>query len=119
MDDTVDITDLVDTMRESFVKWGEEYAVNAAILSPGFGWLALPVVNLFFRGIVKWVLNIVAKSLIMEAFFLNTSVRKASQASDYVNAVNKRKLIKYGDASYEKAEQDEIKAFNNFVRVTS
>lgn len=119
MADTIDITDLVETMRESFVKWGEEYAANAAIAAPGFGWLALPVVNLLFRGLLRWVLNIITESIIMETFFLNTAVRKAEQATDYVNAVTKRKLIKYGDSEYEQAERNEISAFNNFVRLTT
>lgn len=120
-DGTLDITDLVETMRSSFVAWAVTYALTAVVAVPGFQWVGLPVVNLFFKAIVRWIANILTKSAVMEAFFLNTAIRKGAQAKDYIEAVKAKNNLPTtaSDDEYEKAERAEILAFNNFVRVTN
>lgn len=120
-DAVVDVTDLIDALRISFVRWGEDYAYSTAIAVPGLIWLGLPVVSTVVRFIIRSVLSAVAKSAIMEAFFLNTAVKKAAQASDYIGAVKAKNELPptTSDEDYEHAERAEMVAFRLFVMVGS
>lgn len=113
----IDVTNLAESLRSSFVSWASAYIFAQAIATPGLSWLALPIVNTIVKATIDSVLNILTRSAVMEAFFLNTSIRKASQAQDYVDAVTLKNNLppNVSDADYEKAEQDEISAFNSFV----
>lgn len=70
---------------------------------------------------IRWVAETISASAMMQGFFINTAIRKSSQASDYVLAVHARVNLPptATDAEYERAERAEILAFNNFVRVTN
>lgn len=113
----IDITNIAESLRTSFVSWASAYLFAQILTIPGLSWLRLPLVSTFFKFILNGVLNILTKSAVMEAFFLNTSVRKASQATDYVNAVTLKNNLpqNVSDEDYEKAEQNEMAAFNSFV----
>lgn len=111
----IDITDLVETMRSTFVTWSVNSIYASAIAYPGLQWLALPIVNYLFRGLLKIVVDLVSKQAALQLFFMNTAMRKASQATDYVKAVRARQAAKPED--YERAELYEIAAFNAFVRL--
>lgn len=115
--DVIDITNLAESLRTSFVSWASAYLFTQTIVTPGLTWLGLPIVNTVFKFILNGILNILTKSAVMEAFFLNTSIRKASQAQDYVDAVTAKNNLpqNVSDEDYEKAEQNEIAAFNSFV----
>lgn len=116
----IDVTDLVEKARLTFVKWGVEYLFGLAMAQPGMGWINWPII----RGIVEFALNglldLLSKSTIMGAFFLNTAIRKASQANDYLDAVKAVDSLPKDatDEEYEKAERAEIDAFAKFVVVT-
>lgn len=119
--DSIDITNLVGSLQETFVTWAVDYVFAEMIVVPGLQWLALPIISTVVRVIIKWIANTMSSSLILQAFFLNTSIRKASQAADYIDAVNLKQNLSPGvsDEEYEKAERAEIAAFNNFVRLSN
>jgi hypothetical protein len=113
----VDITNVAESMRGTFVTWAINYLYAQAVVTPGFTWLSLPIISSVFRSGLTYLLNILTVSAVMDAFFINTSIRKASQAQDYVDALTLKNGLPttVSDAEYEKAEQAEIAAFNSFV----
>lgn len=113
----IDITDLVEKMRSTFVSVETETAFQALASIQGLQWLRLPIISNLLRKFIEIVLDGLSKRPTMAAFFGNTAIRKASQASDYIEAVNKKETA--SDEEYEQAELDEIKAFNDFVRITN
>lgn len=113
----IDITNLAESMRETFVTWATGFVIAQAVATPGFQWLAFPVIDIFFKAVVTWILNVLTLSAVMGSFFLNTSLRKSSQAQDYLAALTAKNNLPptASDDEYEKAEQAEIAAFNSFV----
>ncbi len=118
---TVDITNVVESMRSSFVTWAVAYVYGAEIAIPGMEWVALPVISDIDKEMIKVILDLLTKSVIMEAFFINTAVRKASQAADYIDTINAKKNLPTTatQEEYENAEKAEMAAFRNFVMVTN
>lgn len=119
---TVDITNLVDSLKSSFITWGDKMAYAELLTVPYAGaFFALPIFSSLAKYGINWVVSFLANSAILAAFFLNTAIRKASQAQDYVDAVTeKNKLPSTAtDSEYEHAEQIEMAAFRNFVLVTN
>ena len=116
---TIDITDLVSTVQSTFITWATSTVVATA--TGYFPPLGLPVISTIFNYLVNKAVTVIANAVEMEAFFMNTAIRKASQAQDYINAVNAKASLQptATDAEYEKAEQDEMAAFRNFVMVTN
>lgn len=118
---TVDVTNLVENLRSSFVKWGVAYVFGLELGVPALEWVGLPIIKDIDQAAIKMVLDFITKSAVMEAFFMNTAIRKAAQADDYVAAVNA--LLKLppttSEADYAQAEQNEILAFRNFVMVSN
>lgn len=120
MIDSIDITDLVEKMRTTFVSIETEAAFVALSSVAGFQWLKLPVISSIAKKMIEVVISGLSKRSVMMAFFTNTAIRKSSQAQDYVDAVNaKENLGDVTDEIYEQYEIREISAFNNFVRVTA
>lgn len=120
-DGTIDITDTVEKMKETWVL-AEKEALMAAILAiPGLGWIAFPIAKVLLGAAVHWTLTFLSNSGLMIAFFTNTVLRKASQAKDFTDAYsNKMNLPPTAtDEEYEKAERIQIDKFNNFVRLTN
>ncbi len=113
----IDITNIVENMRETFVSWASAYVFAQAVATPGLTWLNLPIIRTIFKAIINAILNMLTLSAVMGTFFLNTALRKASQAQDYVDALAVKRNLPptASEAEYEKAEQDEISAFNSFV----
>lgn len=120
-DDTIDITDLVSKTRSTFVEWAVMYAYGQLILVPGLTWMALPVVKSIVQWFIQIVVNDISNAAVMEGFFLNTAIRKATQADDFVQAVNaKNNLPKdASDDEYNQAERVQMDSFRNFVAVTN
>lgn len=121
MSTDIDITDLVEKARSTFVTWGVNAIFAEIIIQPYCSWLALPVFSFITKQILTFVLNFLSNTVVMQAFFTNTAIRKASQAQDYVDAVNAKDSLPpdVSDADYEKAELAEISSFNAFVAVTN
>lgn len=120
-DGTIDITNIVEALRSSFVTWATAYIFGLEIATPGLEWMALPVISTLDQAVVKEILTLLTKAAVMEAFFMNTAIRKASQAQDYIDAVN-AKINLPSTATFEEftnAEKAEMDAFRNFVRVTN
>lgn len=120
-DGTIDITELAASMQSTFVAWAVEFAFNTAYTTPGLQWMGLPLVNQIIKSIIRWVAETISKSAMMQAFYINTAIRKSSQASDYVLAVHRKISLPptASDEEYERAERAEIVAFNNFVRISN
>jgi hypothetical protein len=120
---TVDITELVAAVKASWIQWSTLLACTAVKAIPyGVGaFFALPVISGLLNFFVEKLMTIVANGVEQEAFFLNTSLRKAGQASDFINAVAFRNSLPKTATSeeYENAEKRQMAAFRNFVRVTN
>lgn len=113
----IDITNLVGSMKSTFVTWASGFVFAEIVAVPGLQWLSLPLINVICKALISTIINILALSTVMEAFFLNTSIRKSSQAQDYVDALTAKQNLPptTSNGDYEKAEQAEIDAFNSFV----
>lgn len=113
----IDITNMVSNMQSTFISMAEAYVLAAILAVPGLGWLMAPILKYLLGGALTWIITKIATWSVMQAFFLNTAIRKASQAQDYTDAVAaKNSLPKdVSDADYEKAEQTEMAAFRDFV----
>lgn len=116
---TIDITNLVDVMKSTWIQWATSYVVALAVAA--FAPLGWPILGPIFSFIVGKIVAIIANAIEMESFFINTAVRKASQAVDYINAVNAKNDLPSTatDAEYQAAEQAEMSAFRNFVLITN
>lgn len=117
--DTIDITNLVTSLKTTFINWAVAYIYGLEVAAEP--WVGLPIISSIDRMIVKALITYLVNSAIMEAFFLNTAVRKASQAQDYVDAIAAKAALPptTSQANYQLAEQAEMTAFRNFVMVTN
>lgn len=118
---TIDITDLVEKTRSAFVDWAVTTIYAEEIATPGLEWVGLPVVKDIDQAILRAVLDALSKQAIMQAFFMNTTIRKASQAKDFLDALNAKNALP-ADATkeqYEQAERNQMDAFRRFVVVTN
>lgn len=118
---TIDITNLVGSLQDSFIKWATDFVYVEMLTVPALSWLGWSVIGIFSKFIIELVIRVLAGALVMRGFFLNTAIRKASQAQDYVDAV---KLINglpptATDKEYENAEKAEMAAFRNFVLISN
>lgn len=84
-------------------------------------WMALPVISSIDREILRIIFDELSKSVIMEAFFLNTAVKKASQAKDFTDAVAFKNALpsSASEVDFENAEKAQMVAFRRFVSLTS
>ncbi len=118
---TIDITELVEAMQSTWVRVAGAYAFNTLASMAGFGFVKLPLVRWVITAVVELVLECVAKSALMSAFFLATAQRKAAEAHDYVQAARALDALppEVSDVDYKKAELAEMEAFSQFVRITT
>ncbi len=118
---TVDITNLVEQLRTSFVSWGTKFIITTAGVVPWLSWLNLPVIKEMFEFLLTKILDALSKGLEMQGFFLNTAIRKAGQAKDFVDAVNAKTALPTSATKeeYENAEKLQMAAFGNLVRITN
>lgn len=117
--DAIDITDLVEKTRSTFVDWATLYLFGLEVAVPGLEWVGLPIIQDIDKEIIREILNALSKAAVMQAFFMNTALRKASEAQDFVEAVD---LIfslpeDVSDDVYAKAEAAQMAAFRDFVSV--
>jgi hypothetical protein len=119
--DSIDVTDLVEKARSTFVDWGVAYLFAEEVAVPGLEWVALPIIAELDKAAIRLILDGLSRSAVMQAFFLNTALRKATQANDYLDAVRAKEALAddVADADYERAERAEIKAFAEFVAITA
>lgn len=84
-------------------------------------WVALPVISDVDKEVLKLILDALSKSAVMGGFFVNTAIRKASQAADFVDAINAKDALPAGASADQvaAAEQNQMVAFRNFVMVTN
>lgn len=117
----IDLTDLVEKTRSAFVDWAVGFIFAEEIAIPGMEWVALPVISDIDRAIIKAVVDALSKAVVMQAFFLNTAIRKADQAQDFADAANALENLPKdaSDATYKAAEAQRALAFRNFVMVTN
>lgn len=120
-DGTIDITDLVAKITDTAIKVETKAALIGIAAIPYAGkFLLLPVIRIFTEAFVEKIITNLQNGITQQAFFLNTAIRKASQAHDYVDAKNALENMKDAtDEQYQAAEEREMALFNNFVRVTN
>jgi hypothetical protein len=118
---TIDITNVVESLRTAWVSWAVAYVFGLEVAIPGMAWVALPVISNIDRELLKLAFDFVSKSAEMQVFFLNTAVRKASQAKDFTDTVAKKNALPPSatDQEYADAEKAEILAFRNFVSLSN
>lgn len=118
---TIDITNLVDSLQKSFVDWAVAYVYGLEIAIPGLEWTALPVISALDRALIRAIIDLLATSTVMQAFFVNTAIRKASQAADYVDAVTLKNSLPptASEIEVQNAEKKAMAAFRNFVMVSN
>lgn len=114
---TVDLTKTVEGVRASFVVFATEFILNSAASTPYLSWLKLPVISQAFNAILKWGLETLSTWVVMQAFFLNTVLRKQSQASDFIAAIDALNALPSTATKeeYTLAEKNRMDAFRNFV----
>ncbi len=117
---TVDITNLVTGLQTSWVAWATLYLTGLAGSTIYTAWLNWPVISIIFTFLVKLGVTALANALEMQGFFLNTAIRKASQAQDFISALNAKDLLPSTatDEEYENAEKAQMVAFRKLVIVT-
>lgn len=83
--------------------------------------MALPILADVDKEIIRLVLDSISKSEVMQAFFLNTALRKAAQAQDFIDSVNAKNNLPQNasDDDYEKAERAQMAAFVGFASITN
>lgn len=118
---TVDITNVVEAVRSSFVTFAVSFVLAAAATTPWLAWTRLPVISQAFSASLKWVMGTLSESAVMEAFFLNTTIRKQGQAHEFIDAVDAlASLPKTASREeYANAEAHRMAAFRNFVMLTN
>ena len=112
---TIDITNTVESIKTTFVTAATAYIYGLEVAAvPEVG---LPIISQLDQAAVKGILNALTGWALLEAFFLNTAIRKASQAQDYVEAITAKNALPptASQEVYAKAEAAEIAAFRNFV----
>lgn len=117
----IDLTDLVEKTRSAFVDWAVAFIFAEEIAIPGMEWVALPVISDIDKAIIRAVVDALSKAVVMQAFFLNTAIRKAAQAQDFVDAANALENLAKDVSSdaYKAAENARALAFRSFVMVTN
>lgn len=117
MNKVIDITDLVEKLRSAFVETASSAVFAAALALPGMGWLATPFVSFFAKKIIGGVVWLVSELPMMGGFFLNTAIRKSSQAGDFVDATHELDNLPdtCTDEEYANAENKKSTAFYNLV----
>lgn len=118
---TIDITDTVENMRQTWVTWAVAFIFAEEVAIPGMEWVALPIISAIDKEIIKLILDAVSKQAVMLAFFANTAIRKASQAADYTDAIKAKKALPLGatEEEFKHAEKTELLAFRNFVMLSN
>lgn len=118
---TVDITNVVESLRTAFVDWATTYVFELVVAVPALTWVALPVISSVAKAIIGGVINFLTQSEVMAAFFINSALKNAGQAQDFVDAVNKKQALPptATDQEYKDAEQAQMLAFHNFVMLSN
>lgn len=118
---TIDITNVVENLRQVWVSWAVAYVFGLEAAIPGMAWIALPVISDVDKELLKIVFDFVSKSAEMQVFFMNTAIRKASQAKDFTDAVKAKNSLPptASPQEFADAEKAQILAFRNFVMVTN
>ena len=118
---TVDITSAVGVLQSEFVNWATAAIYGEEVATPALSWVALPVISELDQELIKAVLTALANFEVMQAFFLNTALKKASQAQDFVDTITKLNSLPPTATSeeYASAEKARIAAFTAFVTITT
>jgi hypothetical protein len=113
----IDLTNVVEKMRSTFVLAAKEYLMGLLMAIPGLGPFAMWFARVLGGRFIDWVLGRLSEWSVMQAFFMNTAIRKGTQAASYVKKVDAKEQLPLTatDEEYEKAERDELAAFDVLV----
>ena len=119
-DGTIDITDAADKLEQTFETGASNFLESEMlILPPPVNLIyAFPPVKFIVDKIIEFLMSKLGKWIEMRAFFMNTAARKASQANDYLSAVNYKLSLPptVSEEDYRKAEENEMVAFSRFIK---
>jgi len=117
----IDITDLVEKSRTTFVDWAVAYMYGEEIVIPGLAWVALPVISDIDKEVLRLIVDELSKSVVMLGFFANTAIRKADQSQNFLEAEEALRNLPAGITSegVRKLEAAKIAAFAAFVSVAN
>lgn len=118
---TIDITDAVEKLRQTFVDLAKAYLLGLALAVPGVGPFVAGLIKFSLGAILDWALTALSKWEVMQALFLNTTLRKSAQAQDFVDATSALNSLPpdVSDADYAKAEQAQMDAFRHLVSLVN
>lgn len=119
---TIDVTNVVEALRVGFVDWATAFVMGEELLIPQLAWLATtPIVSSIDRAVIHGIIDMLSKHAVMQAFFVNSAIKNASQADDFVSAVEKRQALPdtATDQEVNDAEAAQMLAFRNFVLLTN
>lgn len=115
---TIDITNVVESVRTSWVTYMVAVLMGAEASIPQLAWMVTtPIIDTIDKDALTLAMNVVSKEAVMMAFFVNTAIKKASQAADLVNAVQAKESLPdtASPEEFASAEKNQILAFSNFV----
>lgn len=125
MNTVIDITDLVKAMTDTSIDLETKAAMAAISATPWIAAIfAFPVFGPLLLGLVQTgvqkIISTIMNGIRQQAFFFTTSVRIASEAHDFINAVNVLASLPdtTSEADYAKAENDREAYFNALVILT-
>lgn len=118
---TIDITDLVEKIKNVWIRVSVNTILNLVKTRPELAWLNLPVIRTVFKYLLTKLITFLAETVEQQAFYFNTALRKSGQARDFIDAVEYKNSLPptISDEDYEKAERAELLAFRNFVMLTN
>lgn len=115
---TIDLTELAKFIENDAGALAGEAAYQW-LASTWFGaWLRLPIISTLAKAAIAKLFEVGFKAGVMQAFFLNTAIRKAGQAKDYVTATRAMKTPAADIEDAKKKEAFRMKAFTELVMVT-
>lgn len=117
----IDITETVEQMRQAWVDYSINVINGFEAATPSLQWLNIPLVNTIEESILRQLLTALSNSMIQQAFFLNTALKKPSQALDFTAAARALRELPEdaSDEEYKKHEEARMAAFRAFVPLTT
>lgn len=110
----MDISNLIDQLKDTWIRWAVTLIMNAVSVTPGLTWLRWPIISAIFETIIRYIMTAIANGLEMEGMFYQTAIRKADQAHEYIHAHEHLKSV-VTEKDYELAEKIEMALFHDFV----
>lgn len=113
----VDITQLSLALKDTWVLIEVAASLAGIAAIPGMQWVSLPFVNKIFSYILNWLFSKAAQRLYDFGFFKNSAIRKASQAHQFIDAINTKNSLpaNISQEEFKKYERIQMDQFRYLV----